>query len=129
MGKETIWAIIAAAGTGLFSWIYSHMKTRREQKQSDLELINAAIAPLLNSIKEVTDQNSELVKKYTDEQDKTIRLVEENNKLLKERSVLVEKVDRLERHVKELTTKINSLLKKTIDDKDKHSCKYPASGK
>ena len=82
------------------------LTTSRERKEKDLDIINAAISPLLNSIKELTIQNKELITKLADEQTATLKQMQQNKSLLEERVELVGKIDKLTRQVE--------LLKKAL---------------
>ncbi len=99
---------LAGVVTGFFA---RALTTRRERKKTDLELINAAISPLLESIKELTEQNQALVTKLTDEQQKTLEYMRRNRSLLEERAELVSKVDRLTKQIELLKKMLREHLK------------------
>lgn len=88
------------------------LTTRRERKRSDLELINMAIAPLLESIRSLTEQNSQLVEKLASEQRSTLEYMERVKGLQEERTELIAKIDKLSRQVENL----KKLLKDYIKD-------------
>ena len=110
--KEVLPTSAIALVTGLLGWLFSKLQTRREQKESDLQLINKAISPLLASIRQLTDQSQETVQRLLAEQDKVLKLMGEKAELLRERGELVDKIEKLEKQVNCLTTKINKLMKK-----------------
>lgn len=94
--------------TGACGWFFSKLQTRREQKQTDLQLINAAIKPLLESISELTDRLKATTTELMEEK-------ERNLKLTTERTELMDKIENLEREVKKLQRQISKLSK---NDKD-----------
>lgn len=85
--------------------------TKRERKKTDLEIINAAISPLLNSIGELTEQNRQLINKLTDEQMNTLEYMKRNKDLLEERAELVSKIDRLTKQVELLKKMLREHLR------------------
>lgn len=109
--REVITTTTVAAGTGFFAWLFGKMQTRRERKKSDLQLVSEAVSPLVQSIKELTEQNNEVISKLMSEQDKVLQLMSEKAALINERGELLEKVEKLERQVNCLTKKINELVK------------------
>lgn len=94
------------------------LTTRRERKKSDLEIINAAITPLLESIKQLTEQNRELVLKLADEQRKTLEYMRSNRSLLEERAELISKVDRLTKQIELLKKMLREHLKDANQNDD-----------
>lgn len=100
--------IVIPLSSAIVGFISKGLMTRRERSKSDLEIINNAITPLLNSIRELTEQNNALVAKLTDEQAKVLEYMQKNKELLEERSELIAKIDKLTRQVE--------LLKKMIRD-------------
>ena len=100
--------------TGACGWLFSKLQTRREQKQTDLQLINAAIKPLLESISELTDRLKATTTALMEEK-------ERNLKLTTERTELLDKIENLEREVKKLQRQI-SKLSKNEKDTDAASC-------
>jgi len=109
--NEAMWGVLGAGISGFFAWLYSKLKTPRERKRSDLELINEAIQPLLNSIQKVTASNDELMRRYITSQNENIKLLDVKSDLLRDRGTLMDKVEGLEKEVIKLNTKINSLIK------------------
>lgn len=109
--KEAITTTSIAAGTGFFAWLFGKMQTRREKKKSDLQLISEAVSPLVQSIKDLTEQNNEIISKLMKEQDKVLQLMSEKSALINERGELLEKIEKLEKQVHCLTKKINELVK------------------
>ncbi|MCD8177306.1 MAG: hypothetical protein LUE98_07740 [Tannerellaceae bacterium] len=53
--------------TPFCSWLFSKLHTKREKQKIDLEIIQAAIAPQLDSIQQLTAHNNQLVQMYLDE--------------------------------------------------------------
>ncbi|NJN27155.1 MAG: hypothetical protein HC819_14845 [Cyclobacteriaceae bacterium] len=126
--SEAIWGILGAGVSGFFAWLYSKLKTKRERKQSDLELINEAIQPLLNSIQKVTSSNDELMQRYISAQNEKIKLLDEKSDLLKDRGTLMDKVEGLEKEIVKLNAKINSLIK-NVAKNNNTSTNTDSSGK
>lgn len=107
---ETVWQIVILLATNACTWFFGKLQTRREQKQTDLQIINQAVTPLLDSIKNLTEYNNRLVEQYMEEQRQRMEAQEENKSLKAERTQLAEqvskltaKVDKLERTIKKLT--------------------------
>ncbi len=94
------------------------LTTRRERRKSDLEIINAAINPLLESVKQLTEQNRELVLKLADEQRKTLEYMRSNRSLLEERAELVAKIDRLTKQIELLKKMLREHLKDANQNDD-----------
>lgn len=109
--KETLLASMGAALMGFFTWLYSKWQTKREKKKTDLDLINDAIRPLLESIQNLTTRHNELIQKYIEEQNEKLAL-------LAEKGELIEKIEHLEKQVKDLNSKINKLLKEKQFEKE-----------
>lgn len=109
--KDVLIPTATAAGTGFVAWIYSKLKTRREKKKSDIQLINEAISPLLTSIKQLTEQNNEMVCRLLAEQDKNLQLLEERSRYQTERHELIKKIDSLEKTVKQLQKTVKEYIK------------------
>ena len=107
MTEPQIWDLIKnmlmmAAG-GFFTGLFSKLKTRRENRAVDLELIERAISPLLKSIGDLTVHIGEITAKLVAEQEKNLRLMQENAALTEERRTLVAKIESLEKKVMNLT--------------------------
>lgn len=100
--------------TTVLGWMSAKLMTKRERKQSDLTLINNAISPLLNSIRELTEHNSSITEKLLDEQTKNLALLEEKAALMAERMDLVNKIDKLDKKVASL----ERLIKKLTNEKE-----------
>ena len=109
--KEVITTTAISAGTGFFGWLFAKLQTRSERKKTDLQLINEAITPLLCSIKDLTEQNNDMVNRLLAEQDKNLQLIAEKSEWIKERGTLMEKIEELERQIKTLNKKINGFIK------------------
>jgi chromosome segregation ATPase len=107
MGEYTQY--ILPVVTAVVGWLGANIKSRRANKQTDLQIINEAIQPLLKSIKELTDHNRTLTGELVEEQKKTLALVEEKRALLAERGDLVDKVEKLGRQVATLTKEVKML--------------------
>lgn len=93
-------------GVGL---LFSKMKTRRERKATDLELLEKAIAPLLTSISELTTHNGQITERLVAEQTKSLQLLQENAALIEEKMHLASKVESLEKEVKRLANVVKRL--------------------
>ena len=107
--SDYIWQIVVLVLTSACGWFFGKLQTRREQKQSDLEIIEGAVSPLLASIKELTEHNNRLVEQYLDEQQRRLAVQEENKnhkaecaELAAQVSRLTAKVDKLEKTMKRL---------------------------
>ncbi|MDR2890758.1 MAG: hypothetical protein LBV18_04040 [Alistipes sp.] len=85
--------------TAVLGWLGANIKTRRANKQTDLQIINEAIAPLLKSIRDLTDHNRTLTGELVEEQKKSLALVEEKRAWLAERGELVGQVEKLTKRV------------------------------
>ena len=110
--REVITTIIIAVVTGFLGWFFSNLKTKRERKKSDLQFVSEAVSPLVQSIRELTEQNNELIGKLMIEQDKVIRLASEKAELIKEKGELIEKIEHLEKKIETLSRKIDNINKK-----------------
>lgn len=105
-----IWQqIVIPLVTAAIGWAFAKLKTGRERKQSDLELINGAVSPLLESIRDLTNHGNNITEKLLQEQTKNLELMERNAALLTERIDLVKKLGKLEREVATLTKEIKKL--------------------
>lgn len=100
MGEYTQY--ILPVVTGVVGWLGSNVKSRRANKQTDLQIINEAIQPLLMSIKELTDHNRTLTGDLVEEQKKTLALMEEKRAWLAERGDLVGQIEKLTKRVASL---------------------------
>lgn len=96
-------SILMMAAGGFFTWLFSKLKTRRENRAVDLELIERAISPLLKSIGDLTGHVGEITAKLVAEQEKNLKLLQENATLIEERRTLISKVESLEKKVTTLT--------------------------
>jgi len=97
----TEYVIVPLVGVAV-GYLTRLLTTRRERKKTDLEIINAAISPLLESIRNLTEQNSQLVGKLTDEQQKALEYIKKNRDLMEERAELMTKIDRLTKQIETL---------------------------
>lgn len=115
---DLIYQILLAFATTAIGWFFGKLQTKREQKQTDIQIIESAITPLINSIKGLTEHNNELVTKLLVEQEKNLKLIEEKSVLLEEKTNLVNKIESLERKVANLTAMVKKLAK---NEKDSNS--------
>lgn len=113
---DLVKSIILMAIGGFFAWLFAKLKTKRENKAVDLDLIERAISPLLKSISELTGHVGEITAKLVDEQEKNLRLLQQNAALAEERTTLVSKVESLERKVTTLTNLIKKWQKENEKD-------------
>ena len=111
-----VWEIIVLVLTSACGWFFGKLQTRREQKQSDLQIIEEAISPLLTSIKELTEHNNRLVQQYLDEQRQRLAIQEENKNLKADRAELAEQVSKLTAKVDKLEKTIKRLAKNEKDN-------------
>lgn len=102
--KEYIWQIVIMTITGFLGWLFGKLQTKREQKQTDLEIIERAIAPQLESIRKLTEQNNRLVEMFLNEQ--SLRLAAEDVS-----SELKANVAELTREIAGLKRQISKLVK------------------
>ena len=100
--------------TGFCGWFFSKLLTPREKKKTDLEIINAAIKPLLVSISELTERLKAVTTDLMDEREK-------NLKLTMERTELLGKIDNLEKEVRKLQRQVAKLTKNEKGDLDTDS--------
>lgn len=111
---DIVYQILLFLATTAIGWFFGKLQTKREQKQTDIQIIEGAISPMLNSIKELTEHSSELVAKLLTEQEKNLKLIETNLALLTEKTNLVNKIESLEKKVATLT----AMVKKLANEKD-----------
>lgn len=112
---DPIWQIVILVVTSSLSWFFGKLQTKRETKQTDLEIINNAISPLLKSIGELTRYNETLVLQYLEEQRQRLEVQEENKTLKAEKANLAEQVSKLTFKVDRLERTINKLTKNEKD--------------
>ena len=112
---DYVWQIVVLLLTSSCGWFFGKLQTRREQKQSDLEIIEGAVSPLLASIRELTEHNNRLVEQYLDEQQQRLVVQEENKSLKAERAELAQQVSRLTAKVGKLERTIKRLAKNKKD--------------
>jgi chromosome segregation ATPase len=112
MTTDALTTISIAAGTGFFGWLFGKWKTPRERKKTDLQLINDAVSPLIDSIRQLTERNNEMVGKLIREQEEKLHLLEEKNEWIKERGELNAIIKKLEKEMASMNKKIETLLKK-----------------
>lgn len=108
-------SVVMVAVGGFCTWLFSKLKTRREKKAVDLDLIERAISPLLKSISELTTHIGEITAKLVAEQEKNLKLLQQNAALIEERINLIGKVESLEKKVTNLT----NLVKKWQRENEK----------
>ncbi len=113
--SDYIWQIVVLVLTSACGWFFGKLQTRREQKQSDLEIIEGAVSPLLASIKELTEHNNRLVEQYLDEQQRRMAVQEENKNLKAECAELAAQVSRLTAKVDKLEKTMKRLAKNEKD--------------
>lgn len=102
----------------VLGWFGSKLKTRREKKAEDIQVIQDAIAPLLKSISELTAHNNAVTQQLIAEQKKTLELLQEKAAWSAERDSLVNKVDSLQKQVTKLTTMVKKLTKESNEESD-----------
>ena len=95
--------------TAVLGWLGAKIKTRRENKQTDLQIINGAIQPLLKSISELTDHSRTLTGELVEEQKKSLALVEEKRAWLAERGDLLDEIDKLKKQVASLAKEVKMI--------------------
>lgn len=113
--SEYVWQIIVLISTSSCGWFFGKLQTKREQKQSDLQIIEEAVSPLLTSINDLTEHNNRLVEQYLEEQKQRLAIQEENKNLKAERAELAEQVSRLTVKVEKLERTIKRLAKNEKD--------------
>lgn len=113
--SDYVWQIIVPVLTSACGWFFGKLQTRREQKQSDLQIIEQAVTPLLTSIRDLTEHNNRLVEQYLDEQRQRLAAQEENKALKAECAELAEQVSRLTAKVDRLERTIGRLTKHEKD--------------
>ncbi len=119
--SEYVWQIIVLISTSSCGWFFGKLQTKREQKQSDLQIIEEAVSPLLTSIKDLTEHNNRLVEQYLEEQKQRPghtggeqNLKAERAELAEQVSRLTVKVEKLERTIKRLARKMKKIVCLTI---------------
>lgn len=112
---DYIWQIIVLVLTSACGWFFGKLQTKREQKQSDLQIIEEAISPLLTSIKDLTEHNNCMVEQYLEERKQRLVMQEENEALKAERAELAEQVSKLTAKVDKLERTIKRLAKNGQD--------------
>lgn len=105
---QLVLPVISAA----LGWLFSKLQTRREQKQTDLQIINTALKPLLESITDLTDRLKQSTTELLEERERTL-------KLSNERTELLDKVNSLEKEVKRLVKLVNKLSNKDDENIEK----------
>lgn len=111
--EEQSWIlqVVLPVIAGFCGWIFSKLQTSREKKKTDLEIINAAIKPLLVSISELTDRLKATTTDLMEEREK-------NLKLTTERTELLGKIENLEKEVRKLQRQVAKLTRNEKDDSD-----------
>ena len=105
---QLVLPVISAA----LGWLFSKLQTRREQKQTDLQIINTALKPLLESITDLTDRLKQSTTELLEERERTLNLSNERTEIL-------DKVNSLEKEVKRLVKLVNKLSNKDDDNIEK----------
>lgn len=95
--------------TAALAWLGAKIKTRREKKQTDLQIINEAIKPLLTSITELTNHNRELTSDLVEQQTDNLKLLEEKRAWLAERGDLLEEMGKLRKQFDALAKEVKKL--------------------
>ncbi len=114
---EIVYQVALPIITAATAWFFSKLKTTRECKQSDLQLINEAISPLLKSIAELTQHVKNITAELVDEKKNNLQLLEEKSALLTEIEGLNSKVASLEKQIQSLT----NLVKKQRKNENKNT--------
>lgn len=95
--------IITGIGTligGGVGWFWANIKTGRQKRESDVDLVNRSIAPLLKSIAELSGH----VRVVTSE---LVQMTNERTELLKEISDLRSQIQQLEKKVAAMSKLLN----------------------
>jgi hypothetical protein len=103
------WQLLILVVTNLCTWLFGKWQTKREQKQTDLQIIEQAIAPQLESIGKLTEQNGQLVEMFLNEQKLRLAAEGENAELKAEREELKAQIATLSRKIANLEKKIDKL--------------------
>ena len=88
------------------------LMTRREKKHDDIQLLNEAINPLVESVRILTEQNKDLIQKLQEEQMARLQDIEDKRRLLDEKQALQKQLERNNRKIEELNRKIEELNRK-----------------
>ena len=70
------------------------LMTRREKKHDDIQLLNEAINPLVESVRILTEQNKDLIQKLQEEQMARLQDIEDKRRLLDEKQALQKQLER-----------------------------------
>lgn len=97
-------AAVSAFLSGFGIWFWQNAKTKRQAKKEATDNYSTAINQLVENINSLVEQNREVVARLVEEQDKVFSLQ-------KERSELLDKVDRLQKTVECLTRKLDKYIK------------------
>ncbi len=116
--SDVIYQVVLPIITAATAWFFSKLKTNRENKQTDLQLINEAISPLLKSIAELTQHVSTTTAELVEEKKLTLQLVEEKSALLAEIEGLNTKVTNLEKKIQSLANLIKKQRKNESETTD-----------
>ncbi|MCD8081876.1 MAG: hypothetical protein LUF04_16215 [Bacteroides sp.] len=103
------WQLVILVITNACTWLFGKWQTRRERKQTDLQIIEQAIAPQLESIGKLTEQNGQLVEMFLNEQRLRLAAEGENTALKAEREELKAQISGLSRKINNLEKKIDKL--------------------
>lgn len=88
------------------------LMTRREKKHDDIQLLNEAINPLVESVRLLTEQNKDLIQKLQEEQMARLQDIEDKRQLLAEKQTLQKQLEKNNRKIEELNRKIEELNRK-----------------
>jgi len=105
------WQLLVLVATNLCTWLFGKWQTKREQKQTDLQIIEQAIAPQLESIGKLTEQNGQLVEMFLNEQRLRLAAEGENSSLKAEREELKSQISALSKQIANLEKKIDKRYK------------------
>lgn len=93
--NQYIIEIITLFFGGFSMWLWQKLKTKRERKRDDLQLVNESITTLMGGINSLTEKYAGLIIKYAEEQEKSLAYLQENINLKGEIYLLRKEVERL----------------------------------
>ena len=108
---DAVKQIFIVGGTALVTWVVSKLMTPREKRNSDLDVINKTIQPLLESISELTTHVRAVTEELVSEKAKNLELINERSALLQEVEAMANKITSLEKKVTSLTSVMRKLQK------------------
>lgn len=107
--KELLIGFASATITLILGFLGRHLLTKREKKHDDLQMVNEAVNPLLESVKMLTAQTADLIAKLTAEQTAHLESIRKTEALLAEREVLTKKIDKMNKEIETLKKRIEEL--------------------